>query len=72
MPGEIPYFIEGKVVDISIPYRTAYVKVENGNVYHLFPHTPDLEFENLRIGTIVECEITSALIRVLSARILAG
>ena len=72
MPGEIPYFIQGKVVDISIAYKKAYVKVDNGNVYHLTPKTPGIDYEELSIGVIVECEITSMLTRVLSARIYLG
>ncbi len=71
MPGEIPYFIQGKIVDKAIAHRIAYVKVDNGNVYNLIPTTPGIVFEELKIGMIVECEITSKLIRVLSARILA-
>lgn len=70
MPGEMPYFIEGKVVQVLPQYQVAFVKVENGNVYHLTPKTPGIDFQQLSVGMIVECEITSMLIRVLSARIL--
>lgn len=69
MPGELPHFVEGKVVEISTIYNIAYVKVVNGNVYNLTPNTPGIDFGKLRIGTNVECEITSMLIRVLSATI---
>lgn len=71
MPGEMPYFIEGKVVQVLPQYQVAFVKVENGNVYHLTPKTPGIDFQELSVGMIVECEITSMLIRVLSARILS-
>lgn len=71
MPGEMPYFIEGKVVQVLPQYQVAFVKVENGNVYHLTPKTPGIDFQQLSVGMIVECEITSMLIRVLSARILS-
>lgn len=72
MSGEIPYFIIGKVVEVMPQYNVAYVKVDNGNVYNLTPKTPGIHFQDLKKGMIVECEITSMLIRVLSARILHG
>ena len=71
MPGEMPYFIEGKVAEVLPAYQVAYVKVDNGNVYHLTPKTPGINFQELKVGMIVECEITSMLTRVLSARILS-
>jgi hypothetical protein len=70
MSGEIPFFIEGKIAEISAVYFLAYVKVDNGNVYHIHPSTPGIEFQKLERGQIVELEVTSMLTRVLSARIL--
>lgn len=70
MPGELPYFIEGKVVEIAKATSTAYVKVCNGNVYHLTPFTPGIVFSELSVGATVRCEITSRLIRVLSAKLI--
>lgn len=70
MPGEIPFFIEGQVVDFSTQYNIAYVKVQNGNVYHLRPDTPGINFSNLRKAQKVRLEVTTMLTRVLSASIL--
>lgn len=67
MPGEIPYFIKGKVAEI-LPQDIIIVKVPNGNLYHLTTNTPGIEFSRLCKGDIVECEVTSMLTRVLSAR----
>lgn len=67
MPGEIPYFISGSVAEI-LPQEIIIVKVPNGNLYHLTPSTPGIEYYRLLVGDIVECEITSVLTRVLSAR----
>jgi len=70
MPGEKPFFIEGVVVDIMSTYEIAFVKVINGNVYNLKPSTPGVDFYTLKIGQIVELEVTTKLVRVLSARII--
>lgn len=66
MPGEIPFFIEGKVAEI-LPQEIIIVKVANGNLYRLTPSTPGIEYYRLSVGDIVKCEVTSALTRVLSA-----
>lgn len=68
MAGEIPYFIRGKVVEI-LPQEVTIVKVPNGNLYHLKPSTPGIEYHRLLKDDIVECEVTSVLTRVLSARV---
>lgn len=70
MPGELPFFIEGQVTEVSVPFRIAYVKVPNGNVYHLHPGTPGIDFYSLKKTQIVRLEVTSMLTRVLSATIL--
>lgn len=70
MPGEVPYFIEGWIVDITPDKRIAYAKVSNGNVYHLYRDTPYLEFEKLEKDTLVLLEVTSRLIQVWSAKII--
>jgi hypothetical protein len=70
MSGELPFFIEGQVVDFSIPYHIAYVKVVNGNIYHLRPDTPGIDFSKLRKNQIVRLEVTTMLTRVLSATII--
>ncbi len=70
MPGEFPFFIEGQVTEISVTYNIAYVKVPNGNVYHLHPSTPGIDFYSLRKNQIVRLEVTTMLTRVLSATIL--
>jgi len=69
MPGEIPFFIRGKVTEIRPGNKTAIVKVPNGNTYHVTPDTPGIRFEKLSKDLIVECEVTTMLTRVLSARI---
>lgn len=71
MPGEIPFFIVGKVVDLSVP-NLAIVKVVNGNLYNVNSNTPGVEFSKLSKGQLVELEITNALTRVFSARIITG
>jgi len=70
MPGEFPFFIEGQVTEVSVPFKIAYVKVENGNVYHLHPDTPGIDFYALKKSQIIRLEVTTMLSRVLSARIL--
>jgi hypothetical protein len=70
MPGMIPFFIEGKVASIIQSEKTAYVKVPNGNVYYLHPFTPGIDFEKLKVGTKVSCEVTEKLARVFSAKII--
>lgn len=70
MAGERPYFIEGKVIEVSIAYQLAFIKVANGNVYHILPNTLGIEFNELVKDQIVQMEITSMLTRVLSAKIL--
>jgi uncharacterized linocin/CFP29 family protein len=70
MPGERPFFIEGKVVDVSIPYRLVLVRVSNGNIYHIHPNTPGVEFDKLKKEQIIRLEVTLMLTRVLSAKII--
>ena len=67
MPGEIPFFVTGKIS--AIRGDVAYVKIQTGNVYNLYPWTPGIEFTRLTIGQVIECEVTSMLIRVLSAKL---
>lgn len=69
MPGEIPFFVEGKVVEI-LPQEIAIVKVPNGNLYHLTPGTKGIEYYRLQKGDVVKCEVTTMLTRVLSARVI--
>lgn len=70
MPGEIPYFVEGYVVKIADMINTAYVRVENGNVYHVFPFTPGISFKDLTKGKRVLLEVGTRLDRVYSAKII--
>lgn len=70
MPGELPFFIEGQLVDLSIPYGIAFVKVHNGNIYHLKPDTPGINFKDLKKTQIIRLEVTTMLTRVLSASII--
>jgi hypothetical protein len=70
MPGEIPFWIVGEI-KLYYPHAgEAYVRVPNGNVYLLKPSTPGIKFEELKIGMVVSCEVTSKLTRVLSAKII--
>jgi len=69
MPREIPFFIEGKVTNITNGCQSVLVRVQNGNVYSIHPDTPGIDFKNLREGQIVRLEITTRLIHVLSAYI---
>jgi len=69
MSGEIPFFITGEVVEIWSVSGIAIAKVCNGNIYHLRRNTPGIDFSKLELGTLVDCEVTSALARVLSAKI---
>lgn len=70
MSGEYPFFIEGRVVDIQIGYNIAYIKVPNGNIYHLKPDTPGIDFQKLKKGQKIRLEVTTMLTRVLSASII--
>ena len=67
MPGELPFFVTGKIANIYAD--TAYVKVPTGNVYHIHPNTQGIEFGRLKKDLIIQCEVTTMLTRVLSARI---
>lgn len=69
MLKETPYFIRGSVVEILLK-EIVIIKVSNGNLYHITPNTPGIDFYRLLVGDIVECEVTSVLTRVLSARII--
>lgn len=69
MPGEFPFFIVGKVVDTTMS-QIVLVRVINGNVYHLIPSTPGIKFEELKRDQLIELEVTTMLVRVLSARII--
>lgn len=69
MSREFPFFIKGTVVEI-LPQEITIVKVPNGNLYHLKPSTPGIEYSRLQKGDIVECEVTSMLTRVLSAKVI--
>jgi len=70
MSGELPFFIEGKVVDFSMEHNIAYVKVPNGNVYHVRSTTPGIDVNKIVKGQIIRLEITNMLTRVLSASII--
>lgn len=70
MPGEVPYFVEGYVVKVAEMLNTAYVKVSNGNLYHVFPFTPGIDFEKLKVDKKVLLEVGSRLDRVYSAKII--
>lgn len=71
MPGEHPIHIVGKVVEVSISYKLAYVKVDNGNVYHIHPTTPGINFSDLACDQLIRLEVlASTLNRVFSAKIL--
>jgi hypothetical protein len=70
MPGELPFFIIGTVAGLSVQYRTAYVRVPNGNVYDIHPHTIGIDFSKLEKGVQVRLEVTTRLSRVLSASVI--
>lgn len=70
MPGVIPYHVIGTVTRVPEGAGIAYAKVSNGNVYYLYPTTPELKFNELKVGQIIELEITNEVTRVFSARIL--
>jgi len=70
MPGEFPFFIEGKIVEIISSDTLAIVKVVNGNIYHLHPWTPGIDFSSLRKDQMVLLEVTRLLTRVLSAKVI--
>ena len=67
--GQMPFFVEGQIIDFSVSYGVAYVKVSNGNIYHIHPHTPGINFEELKKGQTLRLEITTKLTHVLGASI---
>lgn len=69
MSGELPFFIEGRLVEIISSAGLALVKVPNGNIYHLHPETPGINFKDLQVGQIIKLEVITTLTRVLSAQI---
>ena len=71
MPSEIPFFVEGKIVEIMNGREIAIVRVPNGNLYHLKPSTPGIDFYKLELDRVVKCEVTTMLTRVLSAQVVA-
>jgi hypothetical protein len=70
MAGELPFFVTGKIVEVSLAYEIAYAKVPNGNVYHLFPSTRGIDFYTLQKDQQIRLEVTTILTRVLSASII--
>lgn len=70
MPGELPFFVIGKIIEVSPVYEIAYAKVSNGNVYHLFPSTKGIDFYKLQKGQEIKLEVTSRLTQVLSASVI--
>lgn len=70
MSGVIPFWITGEVKILIQHMGEAYVRVPNGNVYTLHYYTPGINFEDIRVGTIVSIEITDRLDRVYSAKII--
>jgi hypothetical protein len=70
MAGEIPYEIVGKLIQVQSDQKIALVKVTNGNLYVLKPSTPGIDFDKLKIGQRIVCQVTSALERVYGARII--
>ena len=70
MPGEMPFWIRGKIVEVSAQYFLAYAKVSNGNVYHIHSNTPGIKFSEIKKGQEVYLEVTNMLTRVLSANII--
>jgi ATP-dependent 26S proteasome regulatory subunit len=71
MPGELPFLLEGRIVEIMVQ-EIAIVKVSNGNQYHLTPSTPGIDFYKLKVEDRVVIEVTSRLVRVLSAIVLTN
>ena len=70
MPGKMPFFIIGTVKSISHLIKTAYIKVPNGNIYHIFPFTLGIDFDRLKNNQNIEIEVTDELVKVYSARII--
>ncbi len=70
MAGVFPHWIAGEVKILL--QDEAYVRVPNGNVYTLHRTTPGINFSQLRVGLIIEIEITDRLDRVYSARIISN
>ena len=62
---------KGKIVEI-MANEIAIVRVVNGNIYHLRPSTPGINFYMLKVDDKVVIEITTELVRVLSAIILSN
>jgi hypothetical protein len=69
MPGEIPFYVTGEVVEL-LNSEIKIVKVQNGNLYHLRPSTPGIDFYSIEKGMLVKCEVTSVLTRILSATVI--
>ena len=59
MPGEIPFYVTGEVVEL-LNSEIKIVKVQNGNLYHLRPSTPGIDFYSIEKGMLVKCEVTGA------------
>lgn len=68
MPGQVPFFVIGKIA--SIYGDTAYVKMPTGYVYNVHPWTEGIDFQKLTPGMTVKCEVTNMLTRVLSAEVI--
>lgn len=70
MPIEKPYWVLGEIRDIILETNVCLVKVKNGNIYRLTSTTPGIDVSALKIGDKIQCEVTSELTRVLSAKII--
>ena len=68
MAAERPFFIKGKVVEVSLWHPLIVIKGVNGYLYHVHNDTPGIRFEDIKLNQVLEIEITSQLTRVWSTR----
>ena len=68
MSGEKPFFIKATVIEISQWNKVIIVKAVNGYSYNIYPDTPGISFNEIKLDQIIEIEITNRLTRVWSTK----
>ena len=65
------FFVEGEVVEVLKDWGLAHVLGSDGLLYGLRPRTPGVQWDAVRKGQRVRCEVTGKFHRVLHADVLA-
>jgi hypothetical protein len=64
------FTVEGEVIEVLNGLGLAHMRGSNGLVYGLRPHTPGIDWDELREGQRFRCRVTRTFHRVLQADVL--